>query len=487
MAATNAENFPNIIYILTDDLGYGDLGCYNPESRIPTPNLDKMASNGVRFTDAHASDAVCSPSRYSILTGSYCWRTPLKAGTTATFAGPLITSGRLTVAQLLKDAGYSTACIGKWHVGMSWTRKTGEVIMDPNDPLEDAHEVDLSAPIQNGPTTVGFDYFYGAVACPTSAPLYAFIENDTVLGQPDIEFPGVKDWLVNQRAGLLSEEFDFQNMDLIFLEKSQQWVAEQRERTPDRPFFLYHAMQAPHCPVLPASQFQGSTSAGPYGDFVAEVDWIVGELLKLADVDDGRETLFVFTSDNGPETHAIRRKRETGHDSAFSLRGLKRDNWEGGHRVPFIVQWYGKAPRGATCTEPICLSDLTATCAEIIGSTVPSGNAEDSHSILKSFTGQSYPVPLRPAIVHNAFTGVHGIRSGSWKLLDHQGAGSHNYRDRPIEPPVSDPDAPGQLYNLEDDLREDKNLFRSRPETVAELEILLRQSESPQPTAEKDR
>ena len=473
-----SSEFPNIIYILTDDLGYGDIGCYNPESKIPTPNLDRMASRGVRFTDAHASDAVCSPSRYSVLTGSYCWRTPLKAGTTATFAGPLITEDRLTVAQLLKDAGYNTACIGKWHVGMSWTRKSGELIMDPNDPLEDAHEVDLKAPVQNGPTSIGFDYFFGAVACPTDAPLYAFLENDAVLGQPDIEFPGVDDWLANQRPGLMSKEFDCENMDLIFLDRSKKWIAEQREANPDKPFFLYHAMQAPHGPVLPAKQFQGTTPAGPYGDFVAEIDWIVGELLKTADIEDGRETLFVFTSDNGPETHAIRRKEETGHDSAFSLRGLKRDNWEGGHRVPFIVRWDGTAPSGNTCMDPICLSDFTATCAELTGQDIPAGAAEDSYSILKTFTSESYHAPIRPPIIHNAFTGEHGIRSGEWKFLDHKGPGSHNYRNRPIEPPVSDPDAPGQLYDLDNDLRENKNLYRVRPDVVEVLKNLLRKSES---------
>lgn len=470
---------PNIIFILADDLGYGDIGSYNPESKIPTPNIDKLAEEGIRFTDAHAADVVCSPSRYSLLTGRYCWRTPLKHGTTATFAGPLIENDRLTVASLLKEKGYHTACIGKWHIGMSFTQKDGQLITSPLNPQENASEIDLSIPIKNGPNDVGFDYFFGTAACPTNAPIYAYIENDKVIGNPTKMFEGLKEWMYGRRPGLIADNFDFERTDLIFLDKSKEFITNHMKDSPDKPFFLFHSAQAIHLPAIPAKEFVGKTGIGPLGDFCYELDWIVGELVKTVDsLGIAENTIIVFSSDNGPESCSWRIRNETGHDASYSLRGMKRDGWEGGHRVPFIVKWPNKIEENRISDELICQTDFLATCADILGVKELANVAEDSRSLLPLFVGKKLSNPIHEGLIHNAFTGEHVFRQGDWKLLEFQGSGSYNYRNIPIEPPLSDPDAPGQLYNMKEDRKETNNLYEQYPQKVKELMKLLRKHEN---------
>lgn len=470
---------PNIIFILADDLGYGDIGVYNPESKIPTPNIDKLAMNGIRFTDAHAADVVCSPSRYSLLTGRYSWRTPLKRGTTATFAGPLIENDRLTVASLLKEEGYHTACIGKWHIGMSFTQKDGHLITSPLNPQENASEIDLTVPIKNGPNDVGFDYFFGTAACPTNAPIYAYIENDKVLGNPTKMFEGLDEWMYGRRPGLISDDFDFERTDLIFLDKSKKFISGHVKNSPNKPFFLFHSAQAIHLPAIPAKEFVGKTGIGPLGDFCYELDWIVGELVKTVDsLGVADNTIIVFSSDNGPETPSWRIKNETGHDASYSLRGMKRDGWEGGHRVPFIVKWPKAIKGNQVSDEIVCQTDFLMTCAEILGIKEKAVEAEDSRSLWPILSGKQLIKPMHNALVHNAFTGEHAIRVGDWKLLEFQGSGSYNYRNIPIKPPLSNPDALGQLYNLKEDRKETNNLYKQFPEKVEELTKILKDIEN---------
>lgn len=459
---------PNIIFILADDLGYGDVACNNPSSKIPTPNLDKMADEGMRFTDAHASAQICAPSRYGFLTGRYAFRDRKKD-----------VSGRLTIPKMLKEVGYETAAVGKWHVqhlGLKLLDSQGKTIK----PDREIEQLDASKPVK-GAKEVGFDYFFGTYACPTSSRLYAYIENDKILGNPNEIFPGFKKWMSHARSGRKSADFKFEECDMVFLEKSKDFIKSHQKNNPDKPFFLYHSMQAVHLPALPADQFVGKTAVGPYGDFVYECDWIVGQLmalLKELDIDDN--TLVVFTGDNGPESQTQYISRTYDHQSTAAFRGMKRDNWEGGHREVFLTRWPIKIRAGEINNNLVGHNDLLATFAEIVNYKIPKGEATDSYSFLPILENKNYS--RSAPLIHFVQSG-HGvsdafaIRTPEWKLLDHKGAGSHNYlkghfKDRP---PLSVPEAPGQLYNIKNDKEEMNNLWYQNPEIVKKLQKQLTQ------------
>ena len=360
--AAKLQAKPNIVLILADDLGYGDVSCYNPESKVPTPNLDRLAREGMRFTDAHSASTVCTPSRYSIMTGRMCFRTGYRGGVFTGVGGPsLIEKERLTLPGMLREQGYATACVGKWHIGMTFRTKDGtpahEVKIDGTGngaakELARVKLVDFTKPITDGPVHRGFDYFFGTACCPGTDWLYAFIENDRVPVPPDYPLDASvlpKHPYANDcRRGVVAPGYDLEKLDLVFLEKSKAWLEQQVKREPKKPFFLYHAMQAVHLPSFAAPEFQGKTKAGPHGDFIAEMDHIVGELMatleKLGVADN---TLILFSSDNGPETTSVVHMRaDFHHDGARPWRGVKRDDWEGGHRVPLIVRWPGRITAG---------------------------------------------------------------------------------------------------------------------------------------------
>ena len=327
---------PNVVYILADDLGYGDLSCQNSKSKIPTPNMDRLAAQGIRFTDAHDSTSVCTPSRYGILTGRYCWRSQLKRGVLGGFSRPLIEPGRLTVGSLLQQHGYVTACIGKWHLGLDWPLKNtpganvpagGEQVRDTDGGLSmvKAERIDFTRPINGGPCTRGFDYFYG-IAASLDMPPYVFIENDHVVAQPTARQEKIDaQWV---RIGPKDPAFKFEEVLPRLTSKSVEFINRQ---TSTKSFFLYFALNAPHTPIVPTAQFKGKSHAGDYGDFVVEVDWYVGQILdaleqrKLTD-----NTLVIFTSDNGPEFPTYQRAKNFRHYSMGDWRGVKRDVWEGG-------------------------------------------------------------------------------------------------------------------------------------------------------------
>lgn len=491
---------PNIVVILADDLGYGDVGCYNKESKVPTPNLDRMAREGVRFTDGHAPSTVCTPSRYSVMTGRMCFRTGYR-GVFDGVGGPcLIEKDRLTLPAMLRDQGYMTACVGKWHIGMTFSTKGGSPAYeakideaatkakswrDGGRSLEQVKLVDFTKPILDGPVHRGFDYFFGTACCPTTDWLYAFIENDRVLVAPDHQLDRSTlpehAYAFDLRRGMIAPGFDHEKVDLVFLDKSKSWIEKQVRKSPEKPFFLYHAMQAVHLPSMAAPEFKGKTKSGPHGDFIAEMDHMVGELMatleKLGVADN---TLVIFSSDNGPEvTSVINMRMDFNHDGARPWRGMKRDDWEGGHRVPLIVRWPAKAAAGSLSDATVCLTDIMATCAAVTGTQLPKNVAEDSFSFLPALTGVSDGLPQRNYTIHQTISLSLAIRRGPWKFLDHRDSGGNNYDSADLKAfarPDTEPEAPGQLYNLEADPEETTNLYFKHPEIVRELKRLLEES-----------
>lgn len=476
---------PNILIILADDLGYGDVGCYNPESKVPTPNIDRLAGEGMRFTDAHSPCTVCTPSRYALMTGQMAFRVP-RGGTVFTGVGgpSLIENGRLTLPAMLKAQGYATAAIGKWHVGLTFRDAAGNPVTKPG--VDGVRAVDFSRRVEGGPLDHGFDRFFGTACCPTTDWLYAFIDGDRIPTPPagplDRSTLPKHPYANDCRQGVIAPDFDMQEVDMTFLQKSREFIAQHVRSSPQKPFFLYHATQAVHLPSFPGKEFRDKTQAGPHGDFISEFDHIVGALMKdvekhgLAD-----NTLVILSSDNGPETTAVVQMRaDHGHDGAKPWRGVKRDAWEGGHRVPFIVRWPARVKAGTTSDQLVSLTDIMATVAAISGASLPHDAAEDSFNLLPALEGEAN-APIRPYLLTQAFSGARtiAIRRGHWKYIDHPGSGGNNYDKGEMKPyavPETDPEAPAQLYDLSTDPGETTNLFSKRPEIAKELKALLEHS-----------
>jgi len=448
---------PNIVYILADDMGYGDLSCLNENSRIRTAHLDRLASEGMVFRDAHATSAVCTPSRYSILTGRYNWRSWLKEGVTYGYSRPVIEDDRTTVASMLKSQGYSTGCIGKWHLGWTWPR-TGE--------RED--DVDFGEAIKDGPLTRGFDYFFGISASLDMAP-YVYVENDRPTAVPDrrvAEQDGKTCW----REGPIAPDFRHEEVLPKLTEKATQFIREKAAESV--PFFLYFPLPAPHTPILPGPEFQGKSGTNEYGDFCLQVDDVVGQVmasLEQAGVAD--DTLFIFASDNGCSPSAdFDELAEAGHKPSYVFRGHKADIYEGGHRVPLVVRWKNGALAGGSTDETVCLVDLLATCADILGVELAGNEGEDSVSNLPLWCGKSLDRSLREATVHHSIDGSFSIRKGSWKLEMCAGSGGWSY-PRPGAECEGLPTI--QLYNLDADISESINIHSEHSEIVEELTSLL--------------
>ncbi len=468
--AANRE-LPNIVVILADDMGYGDPGSYNPASRIPTPNIDRLAGEGMRFTDAHSPSAVCTPTRYGLLTGRYAWRTRLKSGVLVGYSSALIEEGRLTLASLLQHSGYATAAVGKWHLGLGSVEPT-----------------DYEQPLRPGPNAVGFDYFFGIPASLDMAP-YVYVENEALVEPPTDSVEASVErrqggngfW----RAGPIAP--GFRHIDVVPALTGEAVDFIQRQQGSGSPFFLYLPFSAPHTPWLPTEEFAGRSGAGPYGDFAVQVDSaigsVLGALVSTSVVDD---TLVIVTSDNG--AHWLESDiQQHGHRANGELRGQKADIWEGGHRVPFIASWPGRIAAGSSSDETITHTDLLATVADIVGATLPPGAGEDSYSVLPALLGEPLDAPLREATVHHSHRGLFAIRQGPWKLI--LGLGSGGFTEPiSVEPAVGEP--PGQLYNLDEDPGEATDLYATHPDVVARLGALLekyRQSGRSAPIAPDER
>lgn len=478
----NRMSSPNIIVILADDLGYGDVGCYNPESKVPTPNLDKLAQQGLTFTDAHAPATVCTPSRYSVLTGRMAFRTGIKGVFTGAGGPCMIEEGRMTLPGMLRDTGYTTACFGKWHVGLTFLDKEGRPICENG--REPVNRIDFSRSIPDAPIHRGFDHFFGTACCCGTDFLYAFIDGDRIPVPPAGELdrgPLPKHpYSGDNRIGLIAPDFDIQELDQLFLKKSIAFMEDHVMNRPDKPFFLYHSTNAVHLPSFASSRCRGKTKAGPHGDFIFEFDQVVGELMDTLDrLGIADNTLIMVSSDNGPEVFSVfNMRRDYEHDGARPWRGFKRDNWEGGHRIPFIVRWPEQIEAGTKTNQTICLCDIMATCAALVGAELPQNSAEDSFNILPVLLGeQPEEEPIREHTLHQTISLALSIRKGSWKYLDHKGSGGNNYEEykelKQYVLPEAAPDAPGQLYNLDDDPGETANLYFEHPQIVDELRTRL--------------
>ena len=477
--ADHHEAKPNIVFILADDLGYGDVGCYNPEAKAPTPNIDRLAREGMRFTDAHSPSTVCTPTRYSLLTGRMAFRNGMKGVFTGAGGPCLIKEDRLTIAGMLRDQGYTTAMFGKWHIGLTFYDKDGKPIT--KNGLEAVKRIDFSQPITGGPIDRGFDQFFGTACCPTTDWLYAYIDGDKIPMPPtrvvDRKPLPKHPYSRDNRPGMIAPGFDLEEVDMVFLQKSLEFLEDHKKKSPDKPFFLFHSAQAVHLPSFAGRAFKGKTEAGPHGDFIFELDYVVGRLMsKLDQLGYGENTLVIFSSDNGPEVPTVIDMRKTHkHDGARPWRGVKRDQWEGGHRVPFIARWPKKIKDGSTSAQTICLTDVMATCAALTGATIPPNAAEDSYNILPVLLGQAGDKPVREYTLHQTISLALAIRHGNWKYLDHKGSGGNNYgREgewgmKQFALPERAPDAPGQLYDLSKDPGETTNLYNEYPEIVKAL------------------
>ena len=441
---------PNIVVILADDMGYGDPGAWNPDSKVPTPHIDRLAAEGMRFTDAHSPSAVCTPTRYGLLTGRYAWRTRLTQGVLVGYSPNLIDTTRLTLPGMLRQAGYATAGIGKWHLG-----------------LGDAERTDYAQPLRPGPVSLGFDYYFGIPSSLDFEP-YVWFENDRVEQLPTDSIEASRPCCKEDfyRGGAIAP--DFRHVDVLprTVEKSVEYVMQ----AGDKPFFLYVPFSAPHTPWLPTEPFQGSSGAGTYGDFAVQVDAGVGDILNALDEAGVAEnTLVVFTSDNG--AHWLPYEIEMfDHRANLDWRGMKADIYEGGHRVPFVARWPGRIEAGSVSDELISLVDLMATFASVAGQMLPDDAGEDSYDLTPVLLGEPVEGPIREAAVHHSVNGTFAIRQGSWKLIEGLGSGGFT-QPVSVEPGPGDP--PGQLYHLGDDPGETNNLYADHPEVVERLSALL--------------
>ncbi len=466
---------PNILLIYTDDQGFGDFSAQNPDGKIPTPNLDRLAAEGMRFTDAHSSSGICTPSRYALLTGRYHWRQG--HGIVGIHGGPWFDQGRFTMADMLREQGYLTACIGKWHLGWDWDA----IRVEGTDRLApDGH--DWSKPVPGGPLERGFDYYFGDDV--PNFPPYTWIENDRILIAPTVPFSPLPEPQPGDEGGERMSGHDSRDGAMVdgwrldevpprLAERAVEWIAEQKDL--DQPFFLYWSWTGPHTPVVPIEEFQGSTEAGPYGDFMHQLDFHLGQVLDALDEHGlSNNTLVIFSSDNGPEDIAYARIRNHGHVSSGPLRGVKRDIWEGGHRVPFVVRWPGVIEPGQINDELISQIDLMATLAAIVGCELPDGAAEDSYNLLPVWT-EGRPSP-RDTLVHNTSRDRYAIRHGDWLLIDAPSGGvsrvpdwfneQFGYQNNPH---------PGELYHLGDDLAQKHNLWPQHPDKIEQLRAMLQE------------
>jgi arylsulfatase A len=430
---------PNIIVLLCDDLGYGDVQCLNPErGKIPTPHLDALAKSGMVFTDAHSASAVCTPTRYGLMTGRYPWRTELQHGVVQGFAPDLIAADRPTVASFLKSNGYHTAILGKWHLNFLYTDpKTGAKLDEHKVPKGLAP---IGSKIPDGPTSRGFDYFHGFHH---ARDMECVIENDAVVEHDDP---------INMLPRLTKKA-------VAYLDK--------RAKDKNTPFFLYLPYGSPHAPIVPSKEWQGKSGINPYADFVMQNDDSVGQILAALEKNGQREnTLIIFSSDNGCSAKDVKIKElnKHAHFPSAGFRGYKTQLWEGGHRVPFLASWPAKILTGSTNNSTICLNDLFATCAEMLGTKTPPNSCEDSVSFLPAFQNKRIS-STRLGIVHHSFLGFFSYRLGDWKLLLARDGGAGSERNLAKNPKL--PKA--QLYNLSRDPAEKANLYETNPSKAEEL------------------
>lgn len=476
-----AAERPNVVFILADDWGLGDVGVYGGKRcKIATPQMDALAASGMKFTDAHSSSSVCTPTRYGVLAGRYNWRSRLKRSVLQGFSEPLIEQGRATVGSFLKDHGYHTAMVGKWHLGMNFPTTDGKPAKcsaKKADELKSKCNVDWSGTIANGPTSIGFDYYWG-ISASLDMPPYIWIENDRFVG----ECTTIKAF---HRPGPAHADFEDYDVLPTLTEKATAYVAE-RAKTGE-PFFLYMPLNSPHTPISPSKEWQGKSELGPYGDFVMETDDAIGQVVRAVDeAGIGENTLIIVTADNGCSPAAKRGdphdmiQFRMGDDGPFDeakhypsdvYRGHKADIFDGGHRVPYLARWTGRVEPGSVCDAPVCLVDLFATCAEIVDEPVADTAAVDSFSLLSNLLGEQEA--NREAVVHHSINGSFAIRKGKWKLLLCADSGGWS-TPRPSKAKSKKLDLPEvQLYDMSSDVAETSNVADENRAVVEELTAML--------------
>ncbi len=441
--SAHASNKPNIVFIMTDDQGYGDAGSYNPESKIPTPGIDRIAREGIRFTDAHSPSAVCTPTRYALLTGRYSWRSRLQQGVMVTGGKCLIDSSVLTVPEFLKQHGYQTALVGKWHLGYGYKFPAGEnglrnLTTEKPYGKFNVKSAPVGSKIIDGPVEHGFDEFHGFHH---AREMHSWSRNDEVV-----------------------EAIPLDQVITRSTEHSIRFIEEQA-KTPE-PFFLYLALGSPHTPIIPSDEWVGKSGINTYADFVMETDHATVRVLETLDrLNISDNTLVFFTTDNGCSPEAdFKELREKGHDPSYTLRGMKSDAWDGGHRVPYVVRWPGVIEPGRVSNDLICHNNLMATCADILGAKLPADAGVDSFTILPVLRGGKDAEPTHPFVIHHSIKGRFAIRKGDWKFIAARGSGGWS---------KGDDGKPGQLYHMATDREESHNLVDAKPEIVAELARLL--------------
>jgi len=471
-----AAEKPNVLIIYADDLGYGDVQCYNPDrGKIPTPHIDSLAKQGMSFTDAHSSSGVCSPSRYTLLTGRYHWRGRLQRGIVRTWAPPAIAADRLTIGSLAKQHGYRTACIGKWHLGWDWPipkEKQGLLVGNKTNDIPATEEQQaawselFSQPIPGGPLDRGFDIYFGTDV--PNWPPFCFMEGDRTVGIPN-EFLPVR-LLKNHQASVPGPALKDWKLEPILPaigDRAAHFITESA-KTPE-PFLLYFSLTAPHTPLSVNEEWVGKSGMGAYADFVMETDAVIGQVLAAIEATGAAEnTIVIFTSDNGCAHYIGKEELEAqGHFPSGPLRGSKADAWEGGHRVPFIVRWPGVVAAGGVNEQLVHQADLLRTFADAIGAELPDNAGEDSFSLLPLLKGElkGEEKPIRTRAVSNSINGVPAVRDGHWKYIAAPGSGGWGTG--------GDQSQPVQLYNLRDDLGETKNLAAEMPTKVAKMQALL--------------
>lgn len=512
-ASTAVSSLPNIVVIFADDFGYGDLSCYGAE-KINTPEVDSLASEGIRFTNGYVASSLCSPSRYSLLTGRYSWRTHLKSGVLKTFAPPLIESGRLTLPEMLKQNGYYTACVGKWHLGFDWAllenapADAEESVFNAWG-VEPHHHIDFHKPVRSGPVERGFDYFFGIAGANNMMP-FVYLENDKVVEPPSIP----NNFGTNV---LRAANWDLKTLDQTFTHKAVEVINDHFSHHADKPMFLYFPTSAIHRPCLPTFT-KGKSQAGTRGDMVLEFDWMVGQIVNaLKENDAFNNTLIIITSDNGPQPgdpyNLIQRFKTRamgddydyyepyfsefspeypgnggieagwltyGHNPTAGLMGFKSDAWEGGLRVPFIIHWPDKIKQGRVDDNVICTVDIMATIAELLDVDLQPETAEDSYSFLANLLNEDANPYRNTLTMVSGRTGALVIRQGDWKYLD--GVDMTTWDQSQTYNPNEYPGAPDfrkpQLYNLKTDVFEKNDLYMQMPEKVMELQGIIEKIKS---------
>lgn len=459
--AAQRSRTPNIVLILADDMGIDSVQDLNDKCGIPTPHLNSLLTQGMHFTDAHSGSAVCSPTRYGVLTGRYSWRSRLKRGIVRKWEPPLIEKDRLTLPGMLKSHGYDTACIGKWHLGWHWPKKGGGF-------TQNMKEIDFTGRIEGGPAGCGFDYYFGD-GVPNWQP-FVWIENGRMLGVPNKHLTFASHY--HSGSGIGVEGWELEAVLPTITEKSVEYI--NQHAGTEKPFFLYFAMTSPHTPIAPSKAFQGKSGISRYADFLMETDGCVGQIMKaLEDKGIADNTLLIFTTDNGTSPKCnFKELRQKNTDLQNHWRGMKADAFEGGHRVPFIARWPGHIKPGSKSDQTISLVDIMATCANAIGVKLPDTAAEDSVSLMPALKGTDTESPLHEAVICHSISGVFVVRDGKWKLQYSAGSGGWS---SPKDHVAAKKGLPKwQLYDLAADPKETNNLIATHPEVVKELTATLR-------------